>query len=585
MASKTRLAGTYFQKVQDKESEREALTSRMDKDKDLYYLKSYQLLDQEGRPIPQKRVHNITMNEPALFGHRAIAILQSAFQQIEAKGKGMTDSETSYVESFCEDMTYEGDSRLSNRGIPNLYAWNCEHIAVRGSIAVRVLVREDKKKGLIVDIVPQDTRYVTHETDQDGLLWLAYKTSRTADQIEQEYGDKVRPQGKTVVLDVYDRDHNEIWIGDKKVKEQEHPYPGYVPCVYEDAWAGSTLTDDDAVSHRGESIFALDRDLYPELNKAMSVLQTLNMMTFLQPMQYFGEAGTGAELPELPPYGVGAVVAVDGKGFFPMPIADIRQATRYLLSNLQGALQRGSLTWLDYGNLTFPLSAVAIATLTESKDQLFVPRLQALAMFYRKLYKMIIKQVRAVGHTIEIGEEGHKGKYDPKKLQGDYQISMKFYHQSPEQVIANYQVAQAAAAAGVSHETIVRDILKFPNPAEEIMKRKSEDAEEFVPALKLYRYVHALIDRGRDIEARIVAPTVIQMLTPQAPPQPQGQPAPQPAKGKPEPTNLMPLLEGGGGRGRGPGAESPEGTQVREEHEKEQMRSNMRVRRETEKEA
>lgn len=573
------MKGTYWQKVQDKEGELSDLYARMDTDKDLYYLDAYKMKYLDGKEVPKTQVHNLTMNEPALFAHRAIAILQSAFQQIEVEGKGMTDSQTSFVEKFCEDMTAEADNRLSNRGIPSHYAWNCEHMAIRGRVACRVLVREDKKTGaLIPDVVPLDTRYVTFENDMDGLLWLAYETYRSADKIEQEYGTAYRPNSAASVLDIYTRQHNEVWIDKRKVKEQAHPYQGEVPAIYERAWAGSMLADSDAISHEGESIFALNRNLYPEFNKAMSVLQTLNMMTFLAPLQYQSEAGAAAELPDQPPYGVGAVIAVEKTGgFMPMPITDVRNATRYLLANLQGALQRGSLPNVDYGNLSFPLSAVAIARLTESKDQIFVPRLQALAMFYRKLYRMIIRQVRGIGHSIEVGEEGHKGKYDPKKLQGDYQIYLRYYSQSPEQVIANYQVAQAAALAGVSRDTIFRDILRFPNPHDELLKRQAEDAEEFVPTLKLYRYVQALWERGRATEANIIEPVLLQMLAQQG----QQQPAPVAGGKKQAPVDLVPLLEGGGGRTR-PEMEGAEETMVREEGERQQMAETNRGRRQME---
>jgi len=589
----------WYKIVQDREGEILPLYTRQDKDKDLYYLAEYKMKQQDGQEVPKDRVHNVTLNDPALFAWRANAILSAAFQQLLVEGKSLSDADTSYIEDLLWALYYEIDTRLGNLGIVGLFPFCVEQANIRGRISARCVFWRKGEKTLIPDVMPWDARFVAYQNDPNGLKWISYKTERLKDNIIAEYPDAeehIRSNAETV-LDIYTRKRNYVYIGEYQFKNRSHPFgdfnngQGEVPAIYQIVPAGSMLADSDAISHEGESILALDRNIWPELNKAVSVLQTLNMMTFLPAMQYESEGGAGATLPDKPPYGVGAVTAVDkGMGFKMMPLEDIRNATRHLLAMLEGRAQRGSLPNVDYGNLTFPLSAVAIARLTESKDQIFVPRLQALSMFYQRLSRMMIRQYAMKGMEVEFGEEGHKKTYSPAKLNGDYTIKFRYYSQSPEQVIANYTVGAAAHQIGVSQHTIFTDILKLPDPMGEILKRRGEDAEEMDPILKAYNHVHALIDAGHDLQAKLLAYTVVQQIKARKmqmaqqtqPPVPVGggggRAAISAAKG------LIPLLnEGGGGIRRGASDElEASEAMARDEEKRGQMAEIMRTRRETE---
>ena len=589
---------TYYQLYASRVAELQPLYSRMRKDKDLYWLAEYKMKQLDGQYVPKDRVHNVTLNDPALFAYRSISSIASAHQQIVVEGKGMSDAETTYVEDFLNAMLYEIDVRIGNLGKAGLFPFVAEQSCIRGRISARVALHTKTVNGtnvLIPDIMPWDTGFVAWRNDLDGHVWMSYETERSKEDIVREYPEtESMMTGSTpTILDFYTRKDNEVWIGDKPLRTRKHSY-GEVPAIYQIVPAGSMLADSAAVSHEGESIFALDRDIWPELNKAASVLQTLNMMTFLPGLQYESNAGTQAELPDRPPYGVGVVTAVEkGGGFKTMPIEDIRNATRHLLAMLEGRAQRGSLPAIDYGNLAFPLSAVAIAKLTESKDLIYVPRLQAIAMFYQRLSRMMIRQYQQKGMAMEFGEEGHRRKFDPDKLNGQYNIKFRYFSQSPQQVIANFTIGAAAYQLGYSQHTIFTDILKNPNPMQEIMKRRTEDAEELDPVLKLHNTILALYDADEDVQADILADTVIRMI--QARQQQQQEPlqlsggngskrkALEAAKG------LLPMFGegangGGGGIRRGAKEELEISEQAaRDEEKRSQMAQIARTRRETEK--
>lgn len=581
---------TVKQMVENRESEMSTLVSRMDDDRDLYWLAEYKMKFLDGQEVPAVKVHNVTLPDPALFAYRANAIISSALQQIVVKGRGMSDAETSYIEEFLTAVLYEIDSSLGNQGSPQHFPFNTEQMDIRGRCAGRFMFYKDKGE-LKTDYKEWDARFVTYRYDTKGMRWGALKIPRCKEDLIAEYPDADQYiQGESeMVIDWWGRDRNEVWIGSNQIRNRPHPY-GEPPVIYQTCPVGSMLFDSEAVTHEGESLFALTRGIYPELNKAASVLQTLNMMSFQEPMQYESEAGENATLSEKPPYGVGMVVAVEkGGGFKKMPIEDMRNATRHLLAMLEGRGQRGSLPAVDYGNLTFPLSAVAIARLTESKDVIFVPRLMGLSMFYRRLARMIIKQYLMKGIAGEFGEEGNKKVFSIDKLNRSYNIKFRYYSQSPEQQIANYAVGSAAYNIGMAQHTIFTDILKLPNPMAEIMKRKAEDAENLDPILKLHNYILALLEQGgREFEAMILSDQVVAMIKQRR----IGMASPTEAvtgERKPQQIGqgeqLVPLLTQGGGGGKRLGIKElePAEQEERGEEKRGQMAEINRGRREVEK--
>ncbi len=277
------------------------------------------------------------------------------------------------------------------------------------------------------------------------------------------------------------------------------------------------------------------------------MLNTLNEMAFNGALQYESEAGSQAARPELPPFGKRVVIPVEkGGGYKPMPFNDIRAATQLLYSVLESRIQRGALPAVDYGNLNFPLSAVAISRLTEGKDQIFLPRIQALAMFYQQLSQMAIRQYKDFGMNVELGQEGYTQQYPYKDLDGRYSITYRFFTTSSEQRIADLSIA-AGSRDFLSEDTIRRDVLKLQDPDGEYMKKRAEMAERVDPAIALYRYACSLIDQEEYIEARMIAQTAVAMIRQrqlggQVEAAPQEQKSPQVG-----PKDLIPLLTAGGG--------------------------------------
>jgi len=244
------------------------------------------------------------------------------------------------------------------------------------------------------------------------------------------------------------------------------------------------------------------------------------------------------------PYGLGVIVSVEkGGGYRLIPVSDIRNATRLLYSMVENRLQRGSLPNIDYGNLTFPLSAVAITKLTENKDMIFVPRLQGMAMFYQQWDKMAIRQYIELGKNLTLGEEGHRKIFPVAGLKGEYTIKRRYFSKSPEQDIANISIANAAGTL-LSERTKRRDILKLRDPDGEEDLLNAETAARLNPVIALRRQVHSLINREEFVEAELTLQAAEDLLRQRAMGQPITQ-IPQPSREQPK--SLLPLTEEGGG--------------------------------------
>ena len=538
-----------FDWIKETAQEFQPLFKRMDADSDMYNQIEYQLRDLETNQI-SKEVVNLTMNDPKVFADRAQAFMNDASSQTVVEGRGLSPKDTVLIENFDADIRYEIDQRLGLRDIPSLNSFLIEQSCIRGSLGARYVSWDDDGR-FVPDLLPGDSRYLIYEYGDRELERAAFRTVRSRASILEKYPVAEFNNAKSgAIWEEWTKAWCRIWLGNPAqfaeegtiLKEFENVF-GYVPFVIQGVGAGSMLQDEASKSHKFESIFANNRLLYEHLNMMGSILQTLNYMTFNRVHLWESDAGTGARKPPKP--GSRKTIAIDKgtKGLFPMDVADIKNATRLFYALLLGAIQRGSLPNIDYGNLTFPLSAVAIAKLTASKDAIFSPRLQAISLFLRKLHYMIRDQYVLGGYEVELGEEGMERTYKASDLDKKYKISYNFHSISPEQDIANYAVAQQAMAIGMSTETVFTRIIKLQDPMGEIMKSRAERAERIDPVIALFRYGHALIDQGTEesfLESDLVAVKIENMLK-------QPQPVQETPRNQVQGKSLVPLMEGGGG--------------------------------------
>lgn len=502
---------TDWQMVQDKLADMAGARARMQQDEADYFLTPYkmkQLPPYDTQDMPD--VVNVTLNDPLVYGNKSKAVMNGAQMQTIVEGRDMKDKETTKVEEFLEDFLYILDERLVKQDVFGLDQYVNEQLLFRGRSAARVSVRIEGKDNLIPDVLPIDALNFPYDTDGEKMTWGApiFRVSRT--WIKEQYGHDITSSFGEVV-DLWKNDVEKVFIEGKLVEEKPNTY-GYPPFVVSICPTGSSFNTVGAAEHRGESIFWSNRALWAEKNRTATILQTLNLTALFNTMQYESSQGEGAKKPSDSPFGMRKVVPVEkGAGYKPMPIADIKNATRLFYAVLDAAMQKGSLAVIDYGTLAFPLSAIAITRLTGAREDIFLPIVQAKATFYQALSRMVIKQLLAIGKSFSIGEPGSTNEYTPADLDGDYTIRYRFFTPSKEQDIADLSIVNAAKGT-LSGDTLRRDYLRLKDPDGEESKLLSEQSEQADEVLFLYRRASKLIEQERNLEAYILAKRIVTIL-------------------------------------------------------------------------
>lgn len=562
-----------YQLIDDKIEDMKPIFNRMDEDEKLYFLETYVMTDTKGKAIPD--MSNITLNDPLTYGTKAIAILGSYQRQTEIEGNDLNDRKTTKIEEFLRDSDYMIDERLVKRGIASLSAFIDEQICIRGHIGARSCVRLDKEGKFILDVLPIDTRFFPYDNDDKGMIWGAGIFSRSKGQIEKEYEEELSKhpislqKGLNEVRDFWNSEANRVFIAGEITRDQENKY-GYPPFVEVACPMGSTLNTEMALEHKGESIFWANRDLFPKKNEIASLLETLTIEALFAGMQYESSHGETGSKPEEAPYGPRVVIPVEkGGGFKPLPVNDIKAATRLLYSILEACLQKGSLTPLDYGTLTFPLSGVTVHSLIGAREDIFLPRLQAIALFRQALSKMIIDQTIKLGKTVYLGKEGKENEYTPQDLKGDYTINYHFSLATKEQTAADAALANSMKGT-LSDDYIRRRIFRVDDPDGMKADIDSEEAERKDEVLFLFRKGLSLLYAAEKLtgtEKRVKqmeAKTLMQRIrTIMAQRHAMGQLSPMEGKELPSrpAKQLLPVFGGGQGGGA-KGTPQPEEEQV-----------------------
>ena len=540
--------------VKERENDFQPLYTRMDNDARFLKPNWYVLKDTAGKKI--KKAISINPNDPKVFAHAVVnTMLMSA---IQTRVEGLSDKENAIIEEFLEKVFAQADERLRRK---TLFSHICNHIAIRGHIGTRFLTLSRGGKEYIPGLWLLDMRYVSYDEVDGDLQWIAPHMNVGKAQVESEYGVEIKGKFAEVV-DYWDWEKNEVWVDSKLVVSQANPY-GYPPFVIQSAPTGFMLLDEDALEYEGESIFSLDREMYDELARILSIEATLAMKTVLPAYQKETEYPDPNNPPPYPDE-TGTVTEVQtGQRYNLLQVSDINQASRMAHADIMAAVQRGSLSELDYGNLTFPLSAVAISDMTEIRNKILIPRLQAIALFYQQLSRLIINQfINGKFREIPVGKIGNQLKYSASDLKNpdDYSINYRYLTKTKRQEIANLSMAVAAKGT-IPRDSIIRDILQYDRPDEVIAQLDAEEAAMLDPAVKLYRIASSLLSRAEKnldkdeadrqrIEARLMGERAVEIIKQRkvASIMSPTQDIANPATSKANTNALIPLMSEGGGR-------------------------------------
>lgn len=495
------MADITIDMIEERERELQPLYDRMDGDADRLRQKPYTLPRLEDPTKSYQNVVNITMNTAANYVDGLSRLISNAVMQIFVEGmkndRSLNDKETGRIEEFLSWHYEKIDEILLNRGFPKLMIWLARHINARGWIVARyqAWLNSEREEQYVTELQAWDMRYVAWENDRDSLEWGSQRTFRTKREIQSEYpkanvtGDK-----KIEVVTFLDRQKEKVWIRQDQVKERTHGL-GYVPLIIQPCPEGFHLLDPGYIEHVGESALFLNRQLFDEWNRIISLEVTAAAESVMP--GYTSESqdrvGEGMPYPE-----AGSVMKV-GTGESPKLVEkrDFNIAAQLARKDILEGLEYGGRN-IDIGNINQPFSAVALGAIEEIRKRALFPRFEAIDMFRRRLSWMMIDQYKRLYDIGGIYVKNHlmaKG-----ELEGNYIVRTRFISKTKEMEILNIAVASAAKAIGLPDEVWVRDILLAENPDEILEAMRAEKAAMADPVIGLIRLGLSLIDEADSLK-------------------------------------------------------------------------------------
>lgn len=502
---------TTWQKVSDRMKQLSKLHDRMDKTRDLAYMADFHLTTFDEKDYLDN-VINITGNQPTVLAHALISDLLSAKWQTVVEGD-ISQRQAHDIEQFLDDNSAQADEQLLERfGISSLYDWLCNHVCLRGLIGVRWLGQLNKNKEYKIDCLPVDMRWCGWRYGRQGLSWVAPIFFTNSDDILEDFPQAPLAEGSEYVLVDYwgsglhqtlvaKSSTAEFPTSGNQIAEQKNTL-GYVPFVIAMPPAGFMLRDKGYLEHEAEDIFFMNRKLYKEMNRALSIEQTLGMDILYPP--YERETEDLDSRPALPVPKSGEVKKVKkGERAQPVPRGDLNRASLTAREDIYRQIELGGISDAELGSARLDRPGIWFAKQFEIRHKLEKSRFQALAMMKEGLARMMIKQflssAKGAGE-ISIGQTGRKNKFSANML-GDpdsYRISCRPMVSSKEQEIVNY--AEAQAAIGIAPlKIIVRDILKAEDPDGWMRDLEMEQAKKANPALGLAEMAVRYAEEGEDM--------------------------------------------------------------------------------------
>jgi len=493
---------TLLSEIQEKENELAPVTRRMDADTELIEVSERVLMDTGNPPAKIPNSIYVPLNDIKVFATTVESFLFDSDEQIEVTSED-ENLDTAEIEAIIGAMWDAVDSRWS-QGIGTggrqftYKPFTFQQTTRRGRTS-HICAFRFENGVLVPDLRGWDSRYVAYRMDEKGLKWKSYLTTRSASTVRDEYPDakNLPDAGDLQVRNIWTRKENIVLVGETEVLNVPHDY-GYVPGVYQTVPLGSMTADVNSRAYEGESIFLMIRDLFPELVRLASYIQTLNSKEVDHALQ---EKVVPEDMDGNPPPDHDAVtdprrVTKTTGGFTPIPIGELRAMAEWLHQMLETRMQRGGLSNFDMGTFNQAMSAVALIRIGSGRDRVYSPRLSTYGLAKINLTRMMIKQILHEVEKRKIKTLKINGQtYDLAILKTEYKLDYKYTIKDPTLDVA--QQSLAVSQKGIIPKlSILRDTLKRKDPDGDIRELYSEEAEVFFPNIKRKRILKALAEKA-----------------------------------------------------------------------------------------
>ena len=487
------------------------LWKRMDNDTNLIDLIDRVLRDTGEPPAKIPNSIYVPLNDLKVFVTTVEAFLSDSEEQVVVTSEDK-NLDTADIESIIKALWKSVDERwMQGEGTGGRqFAYKpfvFQQTTRRGRVIIPCAFRIENSE-LVSDLRAWDSRYTTSRPRE----WMCYRTNRSAAMLRADYPEDEYPQIKNLpdvgdldVRNIWTKKENIVFVGDLEVMRLPHDY-GYVPGVQQIVPIGSFLVDQNAQQFEGESILLMVRDIFPELVRLASYIQTLNSQEVDHALQ---ERVDKSDIDVLPPdhdeiADPRSVTKTTG-GFTPIPIGELRVMAGWLQQMLETRMQRGGLSSFDMGTFNQAMSAVALIRVGAGRDRVYGPRLACYGQAKILLTKMAIKQLLQAAEAKRMRSLKIAGQtYDLAILKHEYDIDFTYRIRDTTIDVAKQSLAVSQRGM-IPRVSILRDTLQRDDPEGDLRELYSEEAELMFPNIKKYRILRALAEKAEkgDTKAEI----------------------------------------------------------------------------------
>ncbi|KKM98878.1 hypothetical protein LCGC14_1153460, partial [marine sediment metagenome] len=480
---------------------------------------------------PLSNVINITSNAATVFGNAIASDLMGTKWQMVVEGKGISKTMASDIEQFIKDNFAQADEwLLESEGMSSLEAWLANHVCVRSLIGVQ-WISEVVNGKYILTCIPRDMRWTPFRHGKNGLDWVAPITWKSREDIAELFpnfaitGGSATPTNEKTsgsefeVRDYWDGKKNETWVAKGEAGRQDHKL-GRPPFVIVSPSAGFMLRDRGWLEHDAEDLFYLNKGVWDEENRTLSVDQTFAFRQLYPAYEYEQETFDSKPSDPAPKTGE-SLKRRKGELHKPVELGDMNRASQLSRQDIKQMREIGSISDAELGTTFGDRPGVWFTRQFEIRQKFLAARLEAIQMMKQGLARLMIEQFvnsrNEKGKDIKevsIGRRGSKNQFSASKL-GDpdtYTITARFMVSSKTQEFMNMTQAAAAKSIGMPQEIIDRDILKVENPAEMRRLRDIEQARQADPVIGLYEMARSyaeeaqgMADEGEADKKRIIS--------------------------------------------------------------------------------
>ena len=484
--------------AKETETSWQPLFTRLKSDDELINLAKYTLRDSDLKEIPHSL--SLTLNDIGVFVSKVETVLDDSEEKpvVETEDKNL---DTSKVEGVLKAIFKEADRLLANQQESPFNMAIDQQDCRRGGSAAKVIFNVDEKTGELTPTIRSlDRLGLTFASDQKGLIWTSYKTKRPIHRILSDYPElegKLKDKTEDIeVQDIWTRDHNEVWVEENQVIDEKNPFKnfrtgeGYVPIVIRIVPMGSIY---GGIQFWGESLLFLIREIIPELNRLLSIAQSLNQKELDHALQQkVLPENIGGEPPDHAAVTKpGAVTQLEGE-FNSMPLGQLREQAWRFLQVFETRMQRGGANAFDLGTFGQTMSGIALMEVAEGREQIYLPRLKTRGLLKDGISVMAIDQIKTSGLSeVKLGGQTYK----VSDLEGEYDITHQYTNKSPIKDAARWQM-YAAIGDGLSKRSKLTNVVEVEDVDGEIRQQKIEESELLFVSVKKARAIRALAEEA-----------------------------------------------------------------------------------------